>query len=68
MTLEEAFTNKKLKLVYLKVFGCVAYCHIPSRIKNKLDSKSFFILFIGCDENSCLYYSYNHIIKKIIRS
>ncbi len=30
MTLEEKFTGKKLNVSHLKMFGCIAYVHVPN--------------------------------------
>ena len=39
MTPEEKFTGKKPDLSHLKVFGCLAYVHIPDVLRSKLDPK-----------------------------
>jgi len=30
MTLEEKFTGKKLDVSHFRVFGCIAYVHVPN--------------------------------------
>ena len=37
---EEKFTGKKPDLSHLKVFGCLAYVHIPDELRSKLDPKA----------------------------
>ena len=47
MTPEEKFIGKKLDLSHLKVFGCLAYVHIPDELRPKLDPKAEKCVFIG---------------------
>ena len=47
MTPEEKFTGKKPDLSHLKVFGCLAYVHIPDELRFKLDPKAKKCVFIG---------------------
>eukprot|EP00253_Pinus_taeda_P023123 PITA_23123 len=44
---EEAWSGRKQGVTHMKVFGCVAYAHIPDRLRRKLDSKGEKCLFIG---------------------
>ena len=47
MTPEEKFTGKKPDLSHLKVFGCLAYVHIPDELRSKLDPKAKKCVFLG---------------------
>jgi hypothetical protein len=47
MTPEEKFTGKKPNVSHLKVFGCIAYVHVPDEKKSKLDPKADKCIFIG---------------------
>jgi len=47
MTPEEKFTGKKPDVSHLKVFGCIAYVHVPEKNKSKLDPKAEKCIFIG---------------------
>ena len=47
MTPEERFTGKKLDMSHLKVFGCIAYVHVPDELQKKLDPKVEKCIFIG---------------------
>ena len=47
MTLEEKFTGKKPDLSHLKVFGCLAYVHIPDELRSKLDPKAKNVCLLG---------------------
>lgn len=37
MTPEEAFTGKKPDVSHFRIFGALAYCHIPGDTHTKLD-------------------------------
>lgn len=51
-TPEEVWSKKKVSLEHLKVFGCVAYTHIPKDQRKKWDSKSVPYIFVGyCEES-----------------
>src|ERR1044072_2337374 len=39
-TPEEAWSGKRPNLSHLKVFGCVAYAHVPDQLRKKLDDKA----------------------------
>jgi hypothetical protein len=46
-TLEEKYSGRKSDLSYLKVFGCIAYVHVPNELWTKLDPKAEKCVFIG---------------------
>ena len=48
----ECWYGKKLKLTHLKVFGCLAYAHIPDGQRRKLDKKSRKLRFVGYSKES----------------
>ncbi|GMJ06888.1 hypothetical protein HRI_004358000 [Hibiscus trionum] len=68
MTLNEAWSGKKPGIGHLKIFGCIAYAHIPEQIRKKLDDRGEKCIFIGYDERSKAYRLYNHLTKKLIIS
>ena len=43
----ERWYGKKLNVSNLKVFGCIAYAHVPDSQRQKLDKKSEKLRFIG---------------------
>ena len=47
VTLEEKFTGVKPDLSHLKVFGCIAYVHVPDELRTKLDLKAKKCVYIG---------------------
>eukprot|EP00253_Pinus_taeda_P025723 PITA_25723 len=52
---EEAWSGRKERVTHMKVFGCVAYAHIPDQLRRKLDSKGEKYIFIGYSEESKAY-------------
>jgi len=46
MTLEEKFTCEKPDVSHLRVFGCIAYVHVPEEKRSKLDPKAEKCIFI----------------------
>eukprot|EP01018_Ginkgo_biloba_P002020 Gb_37775 [translate_table: standard] len=46
-TLEEAWTGIKPDVSNLKIFGCIAYAHVPDEKMTKMESKSIKCIFIG---------------------
>ncbi|KAJ3701279.1 hypothetical protein LUZ61_004984 [Rhynchospora tenuis] len=55
MTPQEAWCGVKPAVSHLKVFGSVAYAHIPDQRRTKLDDKGKKLIFIGYDERSRAY-------------
>lgn len=55
MTSEEAWTDKKIDLRHLRVFGSRAFVHIPKQQRTKCDSKSKEMVFVGYCEDSKAY-------------
>lgn len=67
-TPEEAWSNRKPSVECFRVFGCVAYAHIPDNQRKKLDDKSFKCVWLGVSEESKGYRLYDPVGKKIITS
>ena len=65
VTPEERFTGKKLDLSHLKVFGCIAYVHVPNELRTKLDPKAQKCIFIGCSLGQKKYRCYNPVTQKL---
>jgi hypothetical protein len=65
---QEAWSGTKLNVVHLRTFGCIAYAHIPSELRKKLDDRSEKCIFTGYSETSKAYRLYNPITKKLILS
>ena len=63
VTPEESFTNKKPDLSHLKVFGCIAYVHVPDALCTKLDTKIEKQIFIGYSLEKKGYKCYNRVTQ-----
>ena len=50
----------------MRVFGCVAYVHIPDKMRKKLDSKGDKCIFLGYCEDSKGYRLLNPSTKKFV--
>ncbi|CAH9075159.1 unnamed protein product [Cuscuta europaea] len=58
-TPEEAWSGTKPGIAHLKVFGSIAYAHVPNKKRNKLDDKSEKFIFIRYDARAKGYKLYN---------
>lgn len=47
----ELWTGSKPNLNNIRIFGCVAFAHIPDQLRHKLDSKSKKCIFVGYTKN-----------------
>jgi hypothetical protein len=65
---QEAWSGTKLNVVHLRTFRCIAYAHIPSKLRKKLVDRSDKCIFTGYSETSNSYRLYNPISKKLILS
>lgn len=52
----------------MRIFGCVAYAHVPDEFRKKLDSKGKKCTFVGYGDESKAYKFYNPSTKKVIIS
>ena len=65
-TPEARFTGMKPDISNLRIFGCLAYVHVPRENRNKLDSKTQKCLFLGFDKETKAYCLYDHSRRKVI--
>jgi hypothetical protein len=65
---QQAWSGKHHIVSHFKVFGFIAYAHVPKQTRSKLDDKSEKYIFIGYDEQSKAYKLFNSITKKVIVS
>nr|GEY71933.1 putative copia-type polyprotein [Tanacetum cinerariifolium] len=65
---EEAWSGFKPSVAYFKVFGSIAYVHIPDFKRVKLDDKSKKCVFLGVSKESKAYRLYDPVSIKIIVS
>ena len=68
MTPYEAYYGKKPNVHYFRVFGSVAYVHVPRECRGKLDDKAIRCIFIGYSSESKGYRCYDPKSKKVIIS
>ncbi|GAU24969.1 hypothetical protein TSUD_312040 [Trifolium subterraneum] len=68
MTPEEAWSGTKPSVTHFRVFGCLAYAHVPDNHRKKLDNKSVKCVHLGISDESKAYKLYNPIEKKIVIS
>jgi hypothetical protein len=68
VTPEEAWSGIKPSVHHFRVFGCLAYAHVPDNQRKKLDNKSIKCVHLGLSEESKAYKLYDPIEKKIIIS
>ena len=59
VTPKEKYTGTKLDLSHMKVFGCIAYVHVPDEMRTKLDPKAEKCVFIGYSLEQKGYRCYN---------
>ena len=67
-TPQEFWSGHKPSVGHLRVFGSVAYAHVPDQQRTKLEDKSKKLIFIGYDNKSKAYRLYNPAEKKVIVS
>ncbi|KXJ71076.1 hypothetical protein RP20_CCG021563 [Aedes albopictus] len=60
----ELWSGNRPDISNLRVFGCVAHCHIPKEHRRKLDSKSWKGTFVGYAKNG--YRIFNPKSQKIV--
>jgi len=68
VTPQEAWSGYKPTVAHLKVFGSVAYAHVPKEKRIKLDDRSTKLVFVGYDERSKAYRLLDPTNNKIIIS
>lgn len=64
----EQWTGERPYLSHVETFRCIAYVHTPDQKRTKLRLKSHIMIFVGFDENSTDYHSYNPQNRKITTS
>ncbi|MCO5572900.1 hypothetical protein L7F22_026661 [Adiantum nelumboides] len=64
----ESWYDRKPSISYLRVFGCLAYAHIPQQLRGKLDDKAVNCIFVGYSSGSKGYRLYNPATNKIFES
>ena len=65
---QEAWIGMNHNISHLKVFGCVAYAHVPNELRKKLYKKGQKCIFVSYSEDSKAYKLYDPIARKLIIS
>jgi hypothetical protein len=65
---KEAWTGTKHNVIHMRVFGCVAYAHVPKQLRKKLDNKGEKCIFVRYSEESKAYKLYNPTTRKVLIS
>jgi hypothetical protein len=65
MTHEEKFTGKKPNVSHFRVFGCIAYVHVPDEKRSKLNPKAEKCIFIGYSLKQKGYRCFNPSTQKL---
>jgi hypothetical protein len=68
LTPEEAYSGRRPHIGHLKVFGYLAYAHIPKETGGKLENTSLATCLVGYMETSRQYKLYETIGRRIIVS
>lgn len=61
MTPKEAWTGRKPVVDHFRIFGCLAYAHVPDQKRGKLDDKSVKCMLLGVSEELKAYRLYNPV-------
>ena len=65
-TLEEVFTGKKPEVGHLRIFGSMAYYHVPNEKRSKLDQTAERQFLVGYSEVSKAYRIYIPNSRKVV--
>lgn len=67
-TPEESWSGIKPNVEYFRVFGCLAYVHVPDKKRVKLDDKSTACVMLGISEESKAYRLFDPVAKIVLIS
>ena len=65
ITPEEAWSGLKPAVDHFRIFGCVAYMHVPDTKRRKLDPMGEKSILLGVSEELKAYRLYSPTTKKI---
>ena len=65
VTPEEKYTHRAPDVSHLKVFGCIAYVHVPDELRTKLDPKAEKCVLIGYSLKQKGYRCYNPATRQL---
>jgi hypothetical protein len=64
----EVWTGIKPSIKHLRVFGCLAYVHVPQAKRGKLDSTAHRCIFVGYSSEAKAYLLYDTAARTVITS
>ena len=64
----EAWHGRKPSLKHLRVFGCLAFVHVPKEKRKKLDYRATPGIFVGYSISTKQYFVYDPLAKTLHRS
>ncbi|GJV20713.1 retrovirus-related pol polyprotein from transposon TNT 1-94 [Tanacetum coccineum] len=67
-TPQEAWNGMKPTVSHLRILGSIAYVHVPSQRRSKLNDRSEKHVFVGYDKQSKGYKLYNPVTRKVVVS
>ena len=67
-TPQKAWSGRKRSVRHLRIFGSIAYAHVPHQGRAKLDDRSVKYVFVGYDASSKGYKLYNSSNNKVVVS
>jgi hypothetical protein len=68
MTLEEAFTDRRLDVEHIRIFGCSTFSHVPLERRTKLDRTTQQGILVGYSKVSKSYHIYIPPHRKVVVS
>ena len=66
MNPEQAWSGRSPAIDHFRIFGCIAYAHVPDEKRKKLDDKSEKCVFLDFSETSKAYKLFNPQIENIV--
>ena len=66
--LMEAWSRRRWTVEHLRVFGCIAYAHVPKEKRHKFDDNGVKCIFTGYKPESKAYRLYDPLNNKMILS
>ncbi|XP_070041429.1 uncharacterized protein [Nicotiana tomentosiformis] len=67
-TPQEAWCGRKSSVKHLRIFGSIAYAHVPHQERVKIDDRSVKHVFVGYDTSSKGYKLYNPSSGKMVEA
>ena len=68
LTSEAKYSGMTPDISNLRIFGCIAYVHVPKETRRKLDSKTLKCLFLGFDSETKAFCLFDPTRQKMIVS